>query len=547
MTDLPYQMIHGDCLQVMTRLEAASIDAIVTDPPYGLSKEPDIREVLQHWLRGDHYQHNGQGFMGQDWDSFVPGPEYWVEAFRVLKPGGHIVAFSGTRTYDLLSIAVRMAGFEIRDELSVIGPRLLWLYAQGLPKSEHVGRAIDRTLGFQGQLLETREMVEIGSNSKEVNYRPPVRKPVEVRQLSSEAQKWEGYGSQLKPSHEPILLARKPLDGTIARNILQHGTGALNVDGCRVGFAGLNDESEAKDKNRHADFQSGLRSNRIYGQDNASREKFGNWNPSGRWPPNVLLLHLPGCVNKGLKEVQTDGHWANGRLVGYGAKIGQGGYEYQGVGVQPKTEWQEEWVCANGCPVAELDRQTEGLQPAKGAYARKSGDRAFFGTMGDGRIESPDGRNDTGGAARFFPQFQGADGSSDFLYVPKASRSERDEGLPECHHYDAQKAAKDYEGILRKCPTCGGYPLGNTHTTIKPIELCRWLVRLVTPPGGTVLDPFAGSGSVGIAARIENLGFIGIEREQEYVEIANYRMAHHGEVQSIIERAKREQRSLSDY
>ena len=532
---LPYQMICGDCLQVMPRLEAASVDAIVTDPPYGLSKEPDIREVLQHWLRGDHYEHDSNGFMGENWDAFVPGPEYWKEVFRVLKPGGHLVAFSGTRTFDLLSIAVRMAGFEIRDDITVIGSsRLLWIYSQGLPKSEHVGRAIDRTSGFQGEVIETREMVNIGSNSKADNYGPPVRKPVEVKRLSSEAAKWEGFGSQLKPSHEPILLARKPLDGTIANNVLRHGTGALNVDGCRVGFANVGDETEAKDKNRHADFQSGPRSNRVYGQDNAVREKFGNWNPSGRWPPNVLLLHLPGCVNEGLKQVPSDGHWANGRLVGYGANIGQGGYEYLGPGVQPKTEWREAWTCAPGCPVTELDRQTKDLRPSKEEYVRKSDDRGFDG-------------NDAGGSSRFFPQFQGVEGSSGFLYVPKASRNERDEGLPECHHYDAQKAAKKYDDIPPRCPTCQGYPLGNTHVTIKPIELCRWLVRLVTPPGGVVPDPFAGSGSIGIASRLEGMGFVGIELKPEHVEIANYRMVHHGQVQAVIERAKREQRNLFDF
>jgi hypothetical protein len=540
-------------------MEAASVDSIVTDPPYGLSKEPDIREVLQHWLRGDHYEHNGQGFMGREWDSFVPGPEYWREAFRVLKPGGHLVAFSGTRTFDLLSIAIRLAGFEIRDDITTIGSsRLLWVYGQGMPKSTDMSRIIDRAEGVTPKVIgvedrrseydgHVRTSVAMNTQWRVKEAREDVRN-VALREITEptteKAKQWSGWSTSLKPSHEPILLARKPLDGTVVHNVMQYGTGALNTNGCRVRFGGPGDEAEAKNKNRHLDFHSGLRDNSVYGKDTASREKYGNWNPSGRWPSNIILLHQPGCVNNGPKQVGSDGHWPNGQLTGYGHGIGQGDYAYQGPGVQSKMEWKEDWTCAEGCPVAELDRQTSHLQPAKGAYARKSGDRIFFGTMGDGKTDPPDGRSDVGGASRFFSQFAGVDSSSDFLYVPKASRSERDEGLPECHHYDGQKTEKNYDGIPHKCPICGGYPFGNTHPTIKPIALCRWLVRLVTPPNGTVLDPFSGSGSIGIAARLEGFGYIGIDREHEYVDIAVHRLAHHGAVHAVMEKKLNEQRTL---
>jgi len=162
----------------------SAVDAVVTDPPYGLSKEPDAAEVLRHWLAGDDYVHNGGGFMGKSWDSFVPGPSVWREVLRVLKPGGHALVFAGSRTQDLMSMALRLAGFEIRDTA-------MWLYGSGFPKSLDVSKVTG-------------------------------------------SEEWAGYGTALKPAYEPITIARKPLDGTVADNVLTYGTGALNIDGCRV-------------------------------------------------------------------------------------------------------------------------------------------------------------------------------------------------------------------------------------------------------------------------------------------------------------------------
>ena len=176
-------VINMECRAGMMTLPDNSVDAIVTDPPYGLSKEPDMAEVLRHWLAGDDYDHGGSGFMGKSWDSFVPGPATWREALRVLKPGGHALVFAGSRTQDLMTMALRLAGFEIRDTA-------MWLYGSGFPKSLDVGKKV---LGY------------------------------------------EGYGTALKPAYEPIIIARKPLAGTIAATVLKHGTGALNIGKCRVG------------------------------------------------------------------------------------------------------------------------------------------------------------------------------------------------------------------------------------------------------------------------------------------------------------------------
>lgn len=224
-------VINMECLAGMMTLPDNSVDAIVTDPPYGLSKEPDMSEVLRHWLNGDDYDHGGSGFMGKSWDSFVPGPATWREALRVLKPGGYALVFAGSRTQDLMSMALRLAGFEIRDTA-------MWLYGSGFPKSLNVSKAIDKRLGAAA-----------GSNS---------------------AKQWEGYGTALKPAYEPIIIARKPLGGTVAEAVLKHGTGALNIDGCRVGDEEL--PAHAIGRAVNTDFASGG----------------GTPARSGRWPANIL-------------------------------------------------------------------------------------------------------------------------------------------------------------------------------------------------------------------------------------------------------------------
>lgn len=381
------QIVHGDCLQVLHTFPSNMVDSVVTDPPYGLSREPDIREVLEKWLAGEDYTHRGGGFMGKTWDSFVPGPSIWREVYRVLKPGGHALVFAGTRTQDLMTTALRLVGFEIRDVIE-------WLYFSGFPKSMDVGKAFDKRAGAEREVVGKRKGAQSKSTGRYGSWgnddgtgRSEFNVTVPVTDL---AKKWDGWGTALKPAHEPIIVARKPLDGTVADNVERFGTGALNIDGCRIG-------NEVRENPQAGFIRRGRTDEEIF---------FG------------VDKHKP----KG--TVQTIGRFP-----------------------------------AN-CITTEPD--------------------AFF--------------------------------SKYFNVTP-----------PEL----CKKASKRD----RNSDWCGEeISATNRHPTVKPIGLMAWLVRLITPPGGIVLDPFAGSGSTCVAARREGFFFIGIERELEYVEIARKRV---GEINAV--------------
>jgi DNA modification methylase len=540
----------GDCRDRLAELPDDSVDAVVCDPPYGLSKEPDIAEVLGHWLAGDDYEHDGNGFMGNSWDSFVPGPVVWKEVFRVLKPGGHLLAFAGSRTADIMGIAIRLAGFEMRDTIA-------FMYGSGLPKSLNVGKALDARhygewrkanpdektkvselkrrrraalaeaveaksnkrprvaarleaqaakIKAQIETLEDGQRVRCGAKRARVSTTSNVAgRPTKngdspdyggvahndasmLAAATAEAQRWAGWGTALKPAHEPIICARKPLEGTVADNVLKHGTGALNIEASRVGFASEADEHESKAKNRHADFGSGPRQNHVYGDmSQNTRAAAGNYDPPGRWPANVVFSHTPLCVRLGEREVKTNGHWAQAKVTGYGKHLGGGTAEYNGPGYRPASETVETWECAQGCPVRAVDEQGNG-------------------------------------ASRFFkvfsaPEAEHVELTSDapFLYTTKPGRREKDAGI---------EAVGEEDG--------GETKRRNQHPTVKSIELMRWLCKLVTKTAaesqdnqpGIVLDPFMGSGGTGCAAVLEGLRFIGIERAAEYMSIAEKRIAH---------------------
>ena len=357
---------HGDALEVLRGLADASVDAVVTDPPYGLGKAPDTTAMLTAWLSGGDYAASGPGFMGADWDAFVPGPRIWREVFRVLKPGGHAVVFAGARTVDLMGLALRLAGFEVRDTL------LAWVYSSGMPKATSVATMLRKD-----------------------------------PQRAAEAPNWDGWSTALKPAHEPILLVRKPLIGTVAANVVEHGTGALHIDATRVPFISAADEAESKNKNRHADFGTAQGVNKVFGDYSMVQAK--NYDASGRWPSNVLLIHNPSCLPDG--------------------------------------------PCADGCPARSLEEQAPAALPA----------------------------------SRFFPQLRHDDVAIGGRYIAKAPRTER----PEVN--------------------------GVSHPTVKPLALMEWLVRLTCPPGGTVLDPFAGSGTTAEACMREGMRCITIERDAEYL------------------------------
>lgn len=394
---------HGDAAK-LDKLADASIDAIVCDPPYEL------------------------GFMGKGWDAsgVAYDADMWRGCLRVLKPGGYLVAFGGTRTWHRLACAIEDAGFEIRDSIA-------WMYGSGFPKSHNVSKAIGKAAGA------TREVVGPGAyagrgrrvdNSVYAQATPSTAEVV-TAPATDAARRWDGWGTALKPGHEPIILARKPLAGTVAANVLAHGTGGLNIDGCRVESGSIASAGGTR------------RSGGIMG----ASTPLGGWTPThaGRWPTNVVLSHVPTLDEHG----EPDGDaCADG--------------------------------CVVGCPVAELDGQS-----GTGKSSKRTGKRT--GTYGEfaGQESVTMGHNDSGGASRFFPTFR---------YQAKAPTKER--------------VKVD----------------GAAHPTVKPLALMRWLVRLVTPPGGTVLDPFAGSGTTVEAARLEGFRAIAVEREPSYLPLIEARI-----------------------
>jgi DNA modification methylase len=330
----------GDCRELLKPAPENSVDAVVTDPPYGL------------------------GFMGKGWDHGVPGIDFWREVLRVAKPGANLLAFGGSRTYHRLATAIEDAGFEIRDCLS-------WLYGTGFPKSLNLG---------------------------------------------------DGIGTALKPGWEPIILARKPLIGTVAANVAAFGCGGINVDGCRLEYTSDADKASATPQGACTAASAGA----VPNVDGCERSEFTRPEQIGRWPANVVL--------------------------------------------------DEE-------AAASLDTQT-------------------------------------GGASRFY-------------YCAKASRSERDAGLEAFRLRSGGEATEREDGSAgTKSPRAGaGRTSGarNYHPTVKPVALMRWLVRLATPKGGVVLDPFMGSGSTGIAAKLEGFDFVGLDLDPDYVAIAQARIARAGE------------------
>jgi hypothetical protein len=390
---MPQWMLYeGDCVEVMKRLPDNSVDSVVTDPPYEL------------------------GFMGKKWDStgIAYSVEMWREVLRVLKPGGHLLSFGGTRTYHRMACAIEDAGFEIRDQLQ-------WLYGSGFPKSLDIGKAIDKAAGKKWPSLCAAK----GAGGNPKGYKTGSGGAFKAEYsitvpATPEAVQWNGWGTALKPANEPVCLARKPLaETTIAANVLKWGTGGLNIDGCRIGLNGEKPPTGSGKPcpNGNADIMS-----RALGNN-------GNTTPEqGRFPANLLFDEEAAAM---LDE-------QSGRLA-------------------------------------------SGKAPATGFVRHSDKHRNTYGRFEGQRAEPTTLYGDSGGASRFF-------------YVAKASKSERGKG--------------------------------NLHPTVKPVKLMRYLVRLITPPGGTVLDPFAGSGTTLLAAEREGFDSIGIEMNPEYCEIIRKRMAH---------------------
>jgi DNA modification methylase len=501
-------VLHGDCLEVMRTLPADSIDAVVTDPPYGL------------------------GFMGKAWDDLPPGVEWAAECLRVLKPGGHLLAFGGTRTYHRLACAIEDAGFEIRDSIT-------WLYGSGFPKSLDVSKAIDKAAGAQREAGPVdparagRLVNQAGPYVTAAGWSAGGRRVTLDPPATPEAEKWQGWGTALKPSSEPIVVARKPLAGTVAANVLEHGTGAINVDGCRVEYVGTPGHA-------HFDGRPTSAPGAAYGK----TSKLTPPHVAGRWPANVILTHTPGCEQTGTRRVRT-GTAVNRNRMGtvprtvYGD--GKAPTEDATYADADGTETVPAYNCAPGCPVAELDAQS-GERPG----AVSNGSKTSEGLAGSStfkiheRAQTP-GYADTGGASRFFPTFRydqesactedQMDGSTNAATSADAQPKSMMPKMPMAGDSGMNPPTATIDlptfRYQAKAPTAERPDDPDTderHATVKPLELMRWLVRLVTPPRGRVLEPFAGSGTTVEACLLEGFRCTAIEREAGYLPLIQARI-----------------------
>jgi DNA modification methylase len=433
---MTYKILHGNNLDILPTLPDNSVDSIVTDPPYEL------------------------GFMGKKWDSsgIAYSVELWAKCLRVLKPGGHLLAFSGSRTYHRMVVAIEDAGFEIRDMIS-------WISNKTFPKSLNIGKAIDKAAGADRSVLGIDRIR--GNGPSMMGRTDPTNPEYDgstvgvgttyiTAPATDEAKKWDGWGTGLKPTVEPIVMARKPIEGTVAANVLKWGTGGLNIDGSRIGTETVTINT----------FDNGAKP---FG--NAVGEPFTSRQSTGRWPANIILDP-------------------------YTAEL--------------------------------LDEQSGEVKGNPGAQ-QTTGFRFMNETTGKQALVQGN-RKDTGGASRFF-------------YVAKASKRDRNEGLDELE----DSVVGSYSGNVANDgnkigaqPDKPNQPAKNFHPTVKPTTLMEYLIKLVTPPGGVVLDPFTGSGSTGKAAILQGFDFIGIELTEEYLPIIEGRLKH---AEQLVAEAKEQDKA----
>ena len=442
-------LLNGDCIEQMQKLkdEGKQIDSVVTDPPYHLTS------IVERYGKDGSapakdkdglYQRQARGFMGKEWDGgdIAFRADTWKLAYDLLKPGGHLLAFSASRNYHRMAVAIEDAGFEIRDQI-------MWIYGSGFPKSMNIGKGVDKKQGNDREVVGTieRGSVEdaiakgVGYTADPANQNNKAIFGYGTETVTKGNSEWEGWGTALKPAHEPIVMARKPIsESSIVDNVLKHRTGGINIDGCRI------EGNDAKYPDTNPDFRDqGKKSKEAIGIDklsfgqteNVARKKVvrKSRNENGVWTDN----------NSGMK--QEDNHFADADPRGrFPANVMHDGSEV----------------------VQDIFPTTSKSAGGGGSKTVSPSDNVYQGGWGHKEYDKTIGFGDDGSAARYF-------------YCPKVSKNERN---------NADK---------------------NTHPTVKPVELMKYLCRLVTPKGGTVLDPFMGSGSTGMAAKDEGFDFIGIE------------------------------------
>ena len=461
------RLLKGDCLQKLKELEDNSIDSVVTDPPYGIgfmNKEWDSpkkhKELIEREQKRSEERHKEgkspakgtftkgvqpglpiggakEGRWFQEWSE-----EWAKEAYRVLKPGGYLLSFCAPRMYHRMTSGIEDAGFEIRDQL-------MWVFGSGFPKSHNIGKAIDKIEGNE------REVIGTNPNHRESDalYELGFQGGKGDGTITKGNSEWEGWGTALKPAHEPIVMARKPFKGTVADNVLEWGTGGINVDECRVSITDLDDYAFNMGGNQ-----------RLKGKDDGDLTGMydGGWKvdktpkelPEGRFPANIIFDEEAGKI---------------------------------------------------------LDEQSGVTKSSKrGAHNNKKTQHTNTYTPPQAMYSDDNTYGDTGGASRFF-------------YCPKASKKDRNDG---CNGLPIKRPDTRTDTGMGSFTEKGVQPQSNHHPTVKPTDLMAYLIRLVTPKGGIVLDPFMGSGSTGKAAVREGMNFIGVEKEDEYMEIAKTRIEH---------------------
>ena len=578
-------ILHGDCLEVLAGLPENSVDTCITDPPYEL------------------------GFMGKKWDSSGVAfqPETWQAVFRVLKPGAIVLAFGGTRTYHRLVCAIEDAGFEIRDMVE-------WVYGSGFPKSYDIGKGIDKQAGEKRTRVPYVGGIASGQGNYGGNGKIHVGTKVGNNPITPEAQLWHGWGTALKPAHEPIVVAMKPLDGTYVNNALTWGVAGLWIDGGRVETEDTLERVQGNNKNTSTP--------------NAPNNGWVSTPQlQGRFPANFIhdgsdevleVFPESNAGNKGYTPANIEKSNANAKIYGFanypdmhksGAHHGDSGSASRFfmsckqddlcfLCLTPKHSIMSDIdnsevircknISANNVEKSLTTTQATALNTAQESVQDLLLEKAVHFVKSAGNlceecatsivrevveIKTWDSKNAASQVIQDFignsnkciliqslAQYAEILDSIDttptttsllklfgyashvitsyiqetektapkrFLYIPKASRSERNAGLEGMEETATHSAYGDYAGTEEHATNIGK-PRANHHPTVKPIELMRYLVRLTkTPTGGIVLDPFMGSGTTGIACELEGREFIGIEREAEYVEIAEKRIAHY--------------------
>jgi site-specific DNA-methyltransferase (adenine-specific) len=548
-----YELILGDCIDAMRQMPPESVEAVICDPPYGISfmqeKWDDLSEVknanrgtLTNMVNEDgsqKFRNKAPAFdlsitgarAMQDWH-FA-----WAkEALRVLKPGGHLLAFGGCRTFHRLACAIEDAGFELRDCV------LAWVFGSGFPKSMSIDKAIDKQAGVEREVVgydasraRPNRANKTGPVLGNVPYDRSDNGATKTAPASDAARQWAGYGTALKPAFEPVCVARKPIsEKTVAANVLKHGTGAINIDACRIGTEKRVPGSASKDN-------SGV--NGGYGYRTKSSDDSGQ-NPNiGRWPANFTLVHLEGCQKIGTKKVKGSklDHECTKDSNVYGKYETQ---HRQGHTDATGHEEVDEWRCVEGCPVRELDRQSgelkSGMMAAGQQRQESKGEGGYHGGFPDTATQK-DTFGDSGGASRFFYTAKASPDEKWFLCrtcneVGKQAIYKKN---PDCPIHGSNPQTKDFGPLFGGKPDTKCACWGNAvdahkdhdtviHPTVKPTEICRWLTRLVLGKGGTVLDPFAGTGTMGVAALAEGFKYIGIEKDPDYFKIASKRIETEG-------------------